>query len=229
MAVGRQKILLVTDDDGFARNIHKHLGDNGYDVVVAPDTGTAVAVARQVTPSMIMVDRRLSPIAQMRSDVALRKLPFVAVQPPGMTCGEEECQDDLEQEVDMVVCSQGYRELIARVRAVLRREQFQSSPKSLFVAGGLRVDVDRHEVVVDGRHVELTPKEFQILQQLMLQPQRVFSRDELLTKVWGPDTALEEHTLDVHVHSLRQKIETDPAHPRYIVTVRGVGYKLKAD
>ena len=76
--------------------------------------------------------------------------------------------------------------------------------------------------------MELTPKEFQILRQLMMHPARVFSRDELLNKVWGEHAALEEHTLDVHIHSLRHKIESDPAHPRYVITVRGVGYKLKA-
>ncbi len=91
------------------------------------------------------------------------------------------------------------------------------------------MDMDRHEVTVDGKVVELTPKEFQILQQLIQDPSRVFSRDELLTRVWGEGCALEEHTLDVHIHSLRHKIESDPAHPQYIVTVRGVGYKLKSE
>jgi len=86
-----------------------------------------------------------------------------------------------------------------------------------------------HEVTVDGKVVELTPKEFQILQQLIQDPARVFSRDELLNRVWGEGCALEEHTLDVHIHSLRHKIEADPAHPRFIVTVRGIGYKLKSE
>jgi DNA-binding response OmpR family regulator len=88
------------------------------------------------------------------------------------------------------------------------------------------MDVARHELTVDGKPVELTPKEFQILRQLVLHPFRVFSRDELLDQVWGERCALEEHTLDVHIHALRQKIEPDAAHPRYIATVRGIGYKL---
>lgn len=90
------------------------------------------------------------------------------------------------------------------------------------------MDLDRHEVTVGGQKVELTPKEFQVLQQFMEAPGRVFSRQEMLNRVWGEGYALEEHALDVHIHSLRQKIEIDAAEPRLIVTVRGVGYKLRA-
>jgi DNA-binding response OmpR family regulator len=90
------------------------------------------------------------------------------------------------------------------------------------------MDLDRHEVTVNGRLVELTPKEFQILRQFLEFPDRLFSRQEMLNKVWGEGYALEEHALDVHIHSLRQKIESDPARPRVIVTVRGIGYKLRA-
>jgi DNA-binding response OmpR family regulator len=89
------------------------------------------------------------------------------------------------------------------------------------------MDVDRHEVSVGGRLVELTPKEFQILRQFLESPNRLFSRQEMLNKVWGEGYALEEHALDVHIHSLRQKIESDPTRPKLIVTVRGIGYKLR--
>jgi DNA-binding response OmpR family regulator len=90
------------------------------------------------------------------------------------------------------------------------------------------MDLDRHEVAVSGRLVELTPKEFQILRQFLEFPNRLFSRQEMLNKVWGEGYALEEHALDVHIHSLRQKVESNPADPRSIVTVRGIGYKLRA-
>jgi DNA-binding response OmpR family regulator len=128
---------------------------------------------------------------------------------------------------DLVLCPQSLRELVARIRAVLRSERLRASPRSRYIAGPIQVDVDRYEVTVEGRPVELTPKEFRILQELVQAPSRVFTRDELLNRVWGEGTALEEHALDVHIHSLRQKIEPDPAHPRFIVTVRGVGYKLR--
>jgi DNA-binding response OmpR family regulator len=90
------------------------------------------------------------------------------------------------------------------------------------------MDVDRHEVTVNERVVDLTPKEFQILHQFLESPSRVFTRQEMLNKVWGEGYALEEHALDVHIHSLRQKIESDPSNPTVIVTVRGIGYKLRA-
>jgi DNA-binding response OmpR family regulator len=90
------------------------------------------------------------------------------------------------------------------------------------------MDLDRHEVTVNGHAVDLTPKEFQILRQFLESPSRVFSRQEMLNRVWGEGYALEEHALDVHIHSLRQKIEQDPGRPRFIVTVRGIGYKLRA-
>lgn len=95
-----------------------------------------------------------------------------------------------------------------------------------YVVGNLQMDMVRHEVTVGGKPVELTPKEFQILQHLMQHPSKVFSRDELLDRIWGEGYALEQHTLDVHIHSLRHKIESDPAKPKYIMTVRGIGYKL---
>jgi DNA-binding response OmpR family regulator len=102
-------------------------------------------------------------------------------------------------------------------------------PATYSFAGILQMDLERHEVTVSGRNVNLTPKEFQILRCFLESPCRVFSRQEMLNCVWGDGYALEEHALDVHIHSLRQKIEENPAAPKLIVTVRGVGYKLRSD
>jgi DNA-binding response OmpR family regulator len=90
------------------------------------------------------------------------------------------------------------------------------------------MDLDRHEVTVGGRVIDLTPKEFQILRQFLEFPNRLFSRQEMLNKVWGEGYALEEHALDVHIHSLRQKLESNPTNPKAIVTIRGIGYKLRS-
>jgi two-component system response regulator RegX3 len=174
------------------------------------------------------VDRREKEIDQLRRDPNLRKVPLIAL-PPGQVCRADKYLEDLERDFDLVLYNFGYRELIARVRALLRREQLRNMSKSRFAVGGLQLDVDRHEVSVVGHLVDLSLKEFRILHQLLAHPYRAFSRDELLNHVWGEDYALEENTLDVHIHSLRQKIEPDPAHPRFIVTVRGHGYKLKGD
>jgi DNA-binding response OmpR family regulator len=229
MGSGSEQILLVTSDEIFARTMEKQLGENGYDVTIVATVAGGVATARQTMPAMILVDLRQRHIDHFRREHNLSKVPVLALHPPGLSCSKEQCLQDLEGDVDMVLCNQGYREVIARIRAVLRREHLAAMPKPSYDVGSLRVDVDRHEVTVDGHLVDLTPKEFRILQQLVSHPSRVFSRDELLNRVWGEDCALEEHTLDVHIHSLRQKIEPDPASPRFIVTVRGIGYKLKAD
>ncbi len=126
------------------------------------------------------------------------------------------------------MCGQSIRELVARVRAILRRRETGVATNIQYHAGKLRMDLDRHEVQVNGHAVELTPKEFQILKQFLESPHRVFSRQEMLNRVWGEGYALEEHALDVHIHSLRQKIEQNPANPTLLLTVRGVGYKLRA-
>ncbi len=229
MGDGLEQILLVTSDELFARTMEKQLGDNGYRVTIVGTVAGGVARARQTMPAMMLVDRRQRHIDHLRREHDLNKVPVIALHPPGHTCNEEHSLQDLDGDADMVLCNQGYREVIARIRAVLRRERLATMPKPSYDVGTLRVDVDRHEVTVDGRLIDLTPKEFRILLQLVSHPSRVFSRDELLNQVWGEGCELEEHTLDVHIHSLRQKIERDPAHPRFITTVRGVGYKLKAD
>jgi two-component system response regulator RegX3 len=230
MASGQETILVVTNDETFGRAVEKHLTQNGYETIVAADSVSALEVVHRVSPTLVIVDRRqLLITAPLRRDSVLRSVPFIAVHPPGSDCSAEECLNDLDQDVDMVLCDQSYRQLIARVRAVLRRENLQMIPRAHYIVGELRLDVERHEVTVGDRQVELTPKEFLILRQLMISPSRVFSREELLNRVWGEHVALEEHTLDVHIHSLRHKIERDPTHPRYILTIRGVGYKLQSN
>lgn len=228
MTTGREKILAVTADESFARSLDKHLRDNGYDVDLAHTAEEGVSMARRAVPSLILADRRQPALTQLREAPNLHLVPLVSVQPSGVGCEDDECSQDLQQGADMVVCLSGYRELIARMRAVLRREQLRASQKPLYELGVLRMDLDRHEVTVHGRSIDLTPKEFHILRQFLESPQRALTRQELLNRVWGEEYALEEHALDVHIHSLRHKIEQDPSQPTLIVTVRGVGYKLKA-
>jgi two-component system response regulator RegX3 len=228
IAGGTEHIVLVTRDDNFSRMIEKQFTANGYKVSVFQSAASCLAAVRCKPPSLILVDRQLKS-DQFRREPNLQGVPLIALQPPGQSCKEEECLQDLEQDFDVVLCNVGYRELIARVRAVLRREHLGIISKSRFEVGGLALDVDCHEVTVDGHLVDPTPTEFRILHHFMLHPSRVFSRDELFDQIWGKDRALEDHTLDVHIHTLRQKIEPDPAHPRFIVTVRGYGYKLKGD
>jgi two-component system response regulator RegX3 len=226
MATARELILVITLDEAFGKSLERHLVENGYDVPVARRMEHALALARVRVPALVLLDRREGSLVGLRAIPELRHVPFLVVLPPGMACSEDECADDLDSGVDAVICAKGYAELLARVRAILRRERLRMVPHSRYVVGRLEMDVARHEVKVSGLTVVLTQKEFQILRQLMQQPARVFTRDELLNRVWGEEVSLEDHTLDVHIHSLRQKIEPEPAQPRYIMTVRGVGYKL---
>jgi two-component system, OmpR family, response regulator RegX3 len=230
MASGRSVLLVVTADIGVARSLEETFKGENYEIVAVKAIDAASETASRTTPALIIMDRRQSPLQQIHTrPTTLARVPYIVFQPPGFHCSDDECIQDFEAGAYDVVCDQTYRELLARVRAILRREQLQMHRKSRYAVGGLQMDLDRHEVTVDGRPVELTTKEFQILVEFVLHPSWVFTRSDLLSKVWGPDVAVEEHVLDVHMHSLRKKIEADPKDPRYIVTVRGVGYKLRHD
>lgn len=155
---------------------------------------------------------------------------MIAVQQPGKACTDEDCAKDLEQGVDLVVCSpkgcRGYRELVARIRAVLRRERLRCSEDKTYVVGPLRLDENRFEVTVNGYIVRLTVTEFRILRELMERPGKVLTRSDLLARLWRDNEDIYDNTLKTHIYSLRRKIEPDPRHPRFIQTIRGVGYKL---
>ena len=130
---------------------------------------------------------------------------------------------------DYVTKPYSSRELVARVRAVLRRQGEQEEPMSATIsAGPVRMDVERHVVSVDGEQVSLPLKEFELLEMLLRNAGRVLTRGQLIDRVWGSDYVGDTKTLDVHVKRLRSKIEPDPSSPRYLVTVRGLGYKFEA-
>ena len=226
MASGRERILIVTASETLGGTLRKLLTEYGYVAEVVRDETRAVEASRRMLPTLILLERH-GRFDLLRREPKLRTVPIVTIQQPEAPCEEDVCLQDLEQGADASLCGLGFREVIARVRAILRREELRTMAADLYEVGRLRLDTVRHEVTVDGRSVELTPKEFQILRQLMEHPAKVYSRDELLNLIWGEGYALEQHTLDVHIHSLRHKIEPDPAKPKYIVTVRGIGYKLR--
>lgn len=222
----RQSILMIMQVGPFALSLKKVFEANGIAGTLVSDEASAIAEVKTSVPSLIIINRQQGMMMDLRKLRMLSAVPIVAVQDTG-SCSEEDCIVDYERDIDLVVCSKSARELVARVRAILRRQERLTQGTPHYAAGILRMDLDRHEVSVAGRVVDLTPKEFKILQQFMESPGRVFSRQEMLNRVWGEGYALEEHALDVHIHSLRQKVELDPLHPGFIVTVRGVGYKLR--
>ena len=226
MASGKGVILLISSNDSFARSLKKFLSDNGYLITIVSNESMGLVQAGHQQTALILVDRLSANFKALRQHPAIQNVPVLTVQQPGSPWREEDCIDDLDGGADAWLCDQNYRQLLARIRAILRRLQYSGTSSNHLEAGGIRVDVERHEASVYDRSVELTPKEFMILTQFARAPNRVFSRLELLNRIWGEDSALEEHALDVHIHSLRQKIEPNPSRPTFIVTVRKVGFKL---
>jgi DNA-binding response OmpR family regulator len=227
MAGVRDSILIFMKSEPFAQSLKKTFEASGYQSTTVNTENAAFTAAKESVPALIIIDRQLGTIANLRRLRTLIAVPIVAVHDTAGSCSDEECVQDYDRDIDLVVCSQSPRELLARVRAILRRRQPRFDASTHFSVGRIRMDLDRHEVTVNGRLVELTPKEFQILRQFLEFPNRLFSRQEMLNKVWGEGYALEEHALDVHIHAIRQKIESDPTHPKAILTVRGIGYKLR--
>ena len=223
----KNSLLLFLQSGSLAQLLKKTFETSGYHITIVTTESEAVTAAKASPPALILMGRQPQTAIILRSLPFLSRVPIIAVEESLAHCAEEECVQDYDREVDLVVCGQSPRELLARVRAILRRRESRVESNMYFRVGKIHMDLDRHEVTVNGRLVELTPKEFQILRHFLESPNQLFSRQEMLNKVWGEGYALEEHALDVHIHSLRQKIEPQPAHPKMIVTVRGIGYKLR--
>lgn len=225
------KVLVIEDDRHIAELLRMALATQHFTPIVVGDGGTGLSEARCLLPSLILLDLMLPIIdgrevcRRLRADEKTRLIPIIMVTAKGE---EEDRVAGLELGADdYVVKPFSTRELVARIRAVFRRKAGQTSAASLVRVGELEIDAARHVVTVEGRSVHLTMMEFTILRRLAQDPGRVFTRDQLLTFLWGEDCFVQEHSLDVHIHAIRKKVEADPGHPLYIQTVHGVGYKLK--
>jgi len=228
MPDARGSVLIFLKSESFSQSVKMALESNGYSGMTVTTESQAFTEAKVKVPCLIILDHGSRSVVNFRRMSLFSATPIVAVQDASISCEDEDCLKEYDQDVDLVVCGQSIRELIARVRAILRRRDTGIKTNTQYHAGNIRMNLDRHEVQVNGHAVDLTPKEFQILKQFLESPRRVFSRQEMLNRVWGEGYALEEHALDVHIHSLRQKIEQNPASPTFLLTVRGVGYKLRA-
>jgi two-component system, OmpR family, alkaline phosphatase synthesis response regulator PhoP len=222
------RILVVEDDLGIARAVRAYLEKEGFEVDVVTDGLLALQRALAEAPLLIVLDWMLPGLDGLKFMRRLRqeqRTPIIM-----LTARIEENDRILGLEFgadDYVTKPFSPRELVARVKAVLRRtEGAEEEDPEVLVAGPLVIDLVRHTVTRDDVPLELTVLEFNLLHTLAVRPGRVFTRDELLSRVWGTDFVGVDRVVDVHVSHLRHKLEADPEVPTLILTVRGVGYKL---
>lgn len=226
-----QRILVVDDDKEIVRIIRAYLEKAGYAVLTAFDGESALHIIRSDRPDLIVLDLMLPDrdgwniTRVIRADDALAKTPIVMltarVESGDKIMGLDSGADDY------ITKPFNPNEVVSRVRAVLRRSTGEPVQARIIQIGGLVCDIDRHTVQVDGRSVELTPTEFDLLKTLMENPGHAFTRLALIEQGLGYAYEGMERTLDSHIRNLRRKIEPDPANPIYIKTVFGVGYRLQ--
>ena len=223
------RILVVEDEDSFSDPLSYLLRREGYEVAVADDGPAALEEFDRNGADLVLLDLMLPGIPGTEVCRQLRARGNVPVIM--LTAKDSEIDKVVGLELgadDYVTKPYSSRELVARVRAVLRRG---AEPEPLVPAtveaGPVRMDVERHVVSVDNRHVAMPLKEFELLEILLRNAGRVLTRMQLIDRVWGSDYVGDTKTLDVHVKRLRSKIEPDPAVPRHLVTVRGLGYKFE--
>lgn len=226
------KVLIVEDDKTLLSVLEYNLAKEGYDAITAADGAQALESARTNRPDLIILDIMLPKINGFEVCRILRKEMTVPILI--LTAKEEE----IDKVVGLDLGADDYmtkpfrmRELLARIRAILRRTEMVGKKPAIdetsFRANELEVNIARHIATLSGSLVNLSPKEFDLLAFFIRNKGLVFSREHLMERVWGYDYPGDARTVDVHVRWLREKIEDNPGKPRRLVTVRGVGYKLE--
>jgi two-component system alkaline phosphatase synthesis response regulator PhoP len=227
------RILVVDDDEGITRLMRAYLEQAKFQVILAHDAKTAHQALHEERPHLMILDLMLPDgdgweiTRAVRTDPILKNLPILM-----LTARIEDSDKLLGLEIgadDYITKPFNPHEVVARVRAVLRRTQAGFTPDTFSVlqCGNLRMDIVQHEVKLNGEPIELTPTEFELLRTLMENPGYVFTRSTLIERSLGYDYESLERTLDTHIKNLRRKIEPDPRQPLYIQTVYGIGYRLE--
>lgn len=225
------KILLVEDEQTMARAVRFALEREGFDLRYAADGRAALDLFERERPDVIILDLMLPEIDGLDVCRAIRQHSMAPIIM--LTARSEEFDRVLGLELgadDYLTKPFSLRELVARVRALLRRVESNRIEQAVrpIAIGALRLDPEQREVQLMGQVISLRPREFDLLLHLARHPGQVFSREQLLDQVWGYDFGGGSRTVDVHMRWLRQKIEVDPAKPRYLQTVRSIGYRLRS-
>lgn len=231
MPISAQRILIVEDDPDIVRIVKAYLEHAGYRVETALDGLSGLTTALEISPDLIVLDLMLPGIDGFEFMKRLRRerqTPVIMLTARGE---EDDRVIGLELGADDYISKPfAPRELVARVGAVLRRfHAAQEISQDPIRRGPLTIDPSRRTVSCGGTMLELTALEFDLLYTLASQPGRVYTRDELLDRVWGSDFGGVDRVVDVHISNLRQKLETDLAHPSLLLTIRGIGYKFTED
>ena len=224
------KILVVEDEQSLREPLVYLLEKEGYEVVDAADGEQAIKVFNAQEPDLILLDLMLPKKSGNEVCQIIRQTSNVPIIM--LTAKDSEIDKVVGLEIgadDYVTKPYSTPELKARIKAVLRRNiEPQVELGNVLEAGGVRMDIERHEVEVNGQRVQLPLKEFELLELLLENVNRVLTRGQIIDRVWGSDYFGDTKTLDVHVKRIRSKIEEDPARPEHLVTVRGLGYKFQA-
>jgi two-component system alkaline phosphatase synthesis response regulator PhoP len=229
--VAKEKILIVDDEEHIIELLKFNLLNAGYEVLTANNGIDAVKIAKAEKPSLLLLDLMLPGIdgfdvcKEIKRNNEMKNTSIVMLTAKG-----EELDKILGLELgadDYITKPFSVRELLARVKAVLRRTNSFNEPEDeIYDSENLKVDFERHEVYVNGEKVDLTLKEFELLQILIKNKGKILKRETLLDKIWGYEYIGETRTVDVHIRYLRKKIEEDDKNPRFIETIRGVGYRF---
>ncbi|MEU6074552.1 response regulator transcription factor [Micromonospora sp. NPDC047074] len=224
------RVLVVEDEESFSDALSYMLRKEGFEVSVAATGPSALTEFDRTGADIVLLDLMLPEMSGTEVCRQLRQrshVPIIMV-----TARDSEIDKVVGLEIgadDYVTKPYSPRELVARIRAVLRRQSTEVTEAGgpTLAAGPVRMDIERHVVTVDGAPVQLPLKEFELLELLLRNAGRVLTRGQLIDRVWGADYVGDTKTLDVHVKRLRSKIEPEPSAPRFIVTVRGLGYKFE--
>jgi two-component system response regulator RegX3 len=223
------KILLVEDEASFSEALSYVLGKEGFEVVLADTGDGAIAAFDKGGADLVLLDLMLPGLSGTEVCKQLRSRSAVPIIM--LTAKDTEVDKVVGLELgadDYVTKPYSKAELVARIKAVLRRQGDVSNPQEgVITAGPVRIDVERHQVNINNELISLPLKEFELLEFLVRNSGRVLTRAQLIDRVWGSDYFGDTKTLDVHVKRLRAKIESDPANPVYIQTIRGLGYKFE--
>lgn len=228
--MAREKILVVDDEDHIVELIRYNLINSDYEVLVANDGIKAIEIAKEENPKLILLDLMIpgadgyDVCKALRQNENTKDISIIM-----LTAKSEELDKILGLELgadDYMTKPFSIRELLARIKAVLRRSSTPSNNEEFFKTKGLNINFSRREILVGTEKVELTLKEFELLEILVKNKGKILTRETLLDKIWGYEFIGETRTVDVHIRYLRKKIEEDDKNPKFIETIRGVGYRF---